>query len=667
MAQRRDAQLRRHVAGPAVAGAVFGNVAAAVFVVLGVTATKALGLTPLVFVAAGLVFLLVALTYAEGIAALPQAGGSSGFARRAFNELASFIAAWALILDYLIVVAISAYFAARYLASFPGLSLWGEVPWNMAIGVLLIAGVGVLNLRGGTINASLNVVVALVALVSQLALALVGLLFLFDPASLVQSVDLGVTPAWDGLLFALPIAMIGFTGLEVAANMSGELREPGRVARPIIGPAVVGVATYVALSVVALMALPVTGSGPAADTELGIPGDGGYADRPVVGIVEQLPVPAVAEGILTGYMCVLAVAVLFLSANTSIGGMSRLVYSMSLHRQLPSALARIDRSRGSPKVAVLLFSLTSAGLLVLAESLRSSALVLAQLYAFGAMLSFTIATASIIWLRVREPELVRPFRTPLNVRLAGRNLSLVAIAALGCSAAMWMLTLLTHPAARALGIGWMVLGFVGYGTYRLTHGQTLTDRYEPRLVERAPVTMRPYRRILIAVRPERGRLYGAGDAELAALAAKLMDDDLDGDAELAVMLVHELPLTQPLGAPLGPIEAETAERLSRLRASTEQMDLRLTSTIARARAAGRAICQEAARREADAVVLATRQKRRAGDAVFGRTVQYVLRHAPCDVVILNLPEESLRPANAGGAAAAGTRARADRPSDRLSP
>src|SRR2546430_9867767 len=118
MARIQVQGLRRSVGVPGLFATAYGSVGSSIYYALGLVAAHALGLTPVVFMLAGGLFALTAKTYAEGAAMFPEAGGSSSFARHAFNELASFIAGWALTLDYIITVAISAFFVPHYLGAF---------------------------------------------------------------------------------------------------------------------------------------------------------------------------------------------------------------------------------------------------------------------------------------------------------------------------------------------------------------------------------------------------------------------------------------------------------------------------------------------------------------------------------------------------------------------
>ncbi|MCW2961635.1 MAG: Basic amino acid/polyamine antiporter, family [Thermoleophilia bacterium] len=640
MATRREAGLRRGVGVGLVASVLVVNLAAAVFVSLGVVADQALGLTPLVFVAAGGVFLLTLFGYAEAIAMLPEAGGAAGYARRGFGELPSFLVGWALMLDYLILVVLAAYFAVHYLGSLPGLGFLLDSPADAIGAGVLIVMVAALALRGVRAGARVSIGVSLVAVLAQFLLAAVGLIVLFEPAKLIDAIDLGTTPSWAGLLFALPIAMIGFTGLESVANHGEELERPGRdVPRPLIWSAIVGMFMFVAMSIVALDAQPVVGSGAEARTALGE--STGWVDRPVIGIIEAFELGDVAAGSLRVVFGLLAAGVLLLVARSAIGGVGRVAYTMSRHRQAPSMLFSVGRRTGVPQRAVVMMTIVALALLAVTVSVSDSAVVLAQVYAFGATLTATITLAAVVRLRRTEPELERPYRAPGNVTVRGRSVPLTAVAGVVASAAMWCIVVLTHDAARVVGLSWMVAGFVAYATYRMTHGLPLVARAEPREVRPLHIDAETYRRVLVAVRPEPGLLYGAGDAEIIGLANKLLERDGRALPEVDVVLVHELPLTKPIDAPLGDAETQSARRLGLIADVAAKLDVRIVSTVLRARAAGRAICQQAELAGSDAVLLATRSKQRHRGEAFGRTVAYVLRHAPCDVVVLQLPEQTL--------------------------
>src|SRR6478735_7315174 len=118
MAERRLHGLQRVLGVNALFSAAYGNVGSSIYYALGLVAGFALGLTPVAFAVSGVIFVMTALTYAEGTTAYPEAGGASSFARHAFNELASFVTAWAQLLNFIITMAISAFFVPHYLGVF---------------------------------------------------------------------------------------------------------------------------------------------------------------------------------------------------------------------------------------------------------------------------------------------------------------------------------------------------------------------------------------------------------------------------------------------------------------------------------------------------------------------------------------------------------------------
>src|SRR5438093_7664061 len=224
MARVVEHGLRRTVGVPGLFATAYGNVGSSIYYALGLVAAHALGLTPLVFICAGGLFALTAKTYAEGASMFPEAGGSSSFARHAFNEIASFFAGWALSLDYIITIAISAFFVPHYLgAFFPGLR---HNPGDIIGGAVVIAVLAALNIRGLRESANLNIFLAAMDLVTQVALIVLGAALLFHPSILLDQVHLGTAPSYRELLFAVPISMIAYTGIETVSNMAEEARDP---------------------------------------------------------------------------------------------------------------------------------------------------------------------------------------------------------------------------------------------------------------------------------------------------------------------------------------------------------------------------------------------------------------------------------------------------------
>src|SRR5918995_5461644 len=260
MAERRLHGLQRVLGVNALFSTAYGNVGSSIYYALGLGASFALGLTPLVFLITGAIFFCTAATYAEATSMYPEAGGSSSFARRAFNEFWSFFAAWAQMLNYIITVAISAFFVPHYLGVF-----WeplGESPADVVCGIGVVAILAVLNIVGVRESAGLNVFLALADFFTQLALVVVGLVLVFSPDTLVNNVDFGVSPTLTDFLIAIPVGMVAYTGIETISNMAEEARDYGRTIPRGIGGVVVAVfAIYAFLPAVAPSAVPGRGGG----------------------------------------------------------------------------------------------------------------------------------------------------------------------------------------------------------------------------------------------------------------------------------------------------------------------------------------------------------------------------------------------------------------------
>src|SRR5680860_1300587 len=225
MAERipREQSLKR-VHGPsALFAAAYGNVGSSIYYALGVVAVFALGLTPITFLIAGVIFFFTAASYAEATVMYPEAGGSSSFARHAFNELVSFIAAWAQMLNYIITVAISAYFVPHYLAVFwPAL---GHAPGDIIAGIVLVGALALLNIRGTKESARLNLILVCADILTATAMVSLGVFLVFSPELLISQVELGVAPTWGEFALGIAIGMIAYTGIETISNMAESATE----------------------------------------------------------------------------------------------------------------------------------------------------------------------------------------------------------------------------------------------------------------------------------------------------------------------------------------------------------------------------------------------------------------------------------------------------------
>src|ERR1700680_4178525 len=374
MARLSERGLRRSVGVSGLFATAYGNVGSSIYYELGLVAAHALGLTPLVFVFAGGLFALTAKTYAEGAAMCPEAGGSSSFARHAFDDVVSFFAGWALSLDYILTIAISAFFVPHYLSAFPGLHALNHNPDDIIGGLIVVCVLAGLNIRGLGESANLNFVLAILDLATQLLLVGLGLVLVLNPSLLIDQVHLGSVPSWTELIFALSLAMLAYTGIETVANMAEESRDPGRQVPKAVNLVVLAVlGVYAGISVVALSALPIVhhgaGYSPALLESFKHPGyatalGGHFQNDPVLGIVSRLHLHGTVLHLAQYYVGILAATILFIATNAGMIGISRLSWSLAEHRQLPRLFSQLHPRYRTPWFTIVFFS-GLAGVLIL--------------------------------------------------------------------------------------------------------------------------------------------------------------------------------------------------------------------------------------------------------------------------------------------------------------
>lgn len=441
----------------------YGNVGSSIYYALGVVALSALGLTPAVLFFAGILFLFTALTYAEGATALPEAGGSGAFTRRAFNELASFLASWVLMMDYVVTISISAFSIPNYFGIFvPALATW---PTNSLIaGALVVLLVG-LNLRGVVQSARLNTGLSLLGIATQVTVCVVGVLLVINIPKLLGNVHWGIAPTTSQLLFGISISMVGFTGIETVANLGGETRNPGKnILRAVLLVFVAVLVLYTLLSMTALSAYPVH---QAADGQWVTGLTQRYLQDPIMGIVQAMP--SSIRSVMSFWVAILAGTILLVATNAGILGASRLAYFMGQRGQIPSFISRLDPKSHTPVNAIVIFSAFS--MLVIATG-RVDLMI--DLYAFGAMLSYTAAHISIIALRIKEPNLPRPFKIPLSISIGrGRRIPILAVIGGLATSGTWFVVVYTHHFGRIIGFIWLAVGLAIYIIYRWRTHQSI--------------------------------------------------------------------------------------------------------------------------------------------------------------------------------------------------
>ncbi len=620
MARRipRDESLARVHGVGALFSAAYGNVGSSIYYALGVTAAFALGLTPIAFVIAGLIFMCTAATYSEATVMFPEAGGSSSFARHAFNELISFFAAWGQMLNYIITVSISAFFVPHYLAVF-----WeplGQSPEDIIGGIVLIALLAALNIKGTEESTKFNLILAIADLCTQVVLVGIGLILVFSPHILTSNVHLGVAPSWGDFLLGIAVGMIAYTGIETISNMSEEAKDASKTIPKGTGLTVLAVlGLYTLLPLIALSAMPVhqTASG-GFSTDLGTK----FADDPVLGIVENLGLGSGLTNGLRYYVGVLAAVILIIATNAALIGVSRLTFSMGHYRQLPERLRQIHPRFRTPYIAIIVFSIVAAITLLPGETE-----LLATLYSFGAMLSFTIAHVSVIKLRQRYPEKQRDWKPPGNVRMFGFYIPLTAVfGGLGTFTA-WIVVMVLNPRTLVIGAIWMTLGITLYLLYRRSQGLSPSQTHKVVLPEPLGVEEVEYKSVLVAFEEDE-----PFSEQTMVTAAKLASKKRRAIHVISVVIV---PSHLPLDASLA--DQEEAAR-SKIEQAKLIGGLRVSGHVHRVRPnqAGHSIAEEARELKASALVMGLRYRN--GAPLYGKTLQTVLAERPCRVIVVGEPE-----------------------------
>ncbi len=548
---RLEPLLRRGVGVPGLFVAVYSAVGFSIYFSLGVVADRGLGLTPLIFLAAGLMFVLTTLSYVEGGAMIRERGGSSSFARHAFNELIAFIAGWAILIDYLIVAALAAISVPHYLE--PISADLARPGWEIGVAGLVIVVASALNVAGVTGRGRERAlsVLALADIALQLVVIAVGVLAVLHPDRLIDQVHLFTDPSVTDIVYASVIAMLAYAGIEAASDLAPDIDVHPRDLKRIVSLGAVAVPlVYAGMAAIALMAVPVVAGPQGPETALG----NEFVEAPVLGVVSAYHPSWVADS-MRWVVALVAAPVLFWASTTAMLGVSRHIYTLAINRQIPSWLGKLNGRYATPHVAIVLSGLIAIGLVV-----PTDVKLLAGLYAFGAMLAITIAHLSILRLRVTKPEQSRPFRVPWNVRWRGAQLPVPTIFAALLSGLAFLSVLAFHDRARWVGGGWMLFGLVCYVIYRRSvEGTSLTRRVS--VTERALTKQVPeisYRSLLVPV-------FGSElDDDIVATAGRLAaaeQEDADGREEgsrLALVYVVEVPLAVPLEADLPPEREEEA-------------------------------------------------------------------------------------------------------------
>jgi APA family basic amino acid/polyamine antiporter len=617
-------------AGP-IASVAYGEIGSSIYIALGVVALNALGLTPWVLLGVGLLFLVVALSYAEGTTALPETGGAATFVRRAFNDPAGFVTGWALFLDYLIVIALAALFVPHYLGTAVGWEALTDEPWDVVVGVAVVVALTVVRLFRRAQLYQAAVLIAVLAFISHLVLIVLGSVLILTADGFGSGVDLGTAPTWNALIFSLALATLAYTGLETVANLAAETREPGRtLPRSLFAGIGAVVVVSFAIAAIGMSAYP-----PHPDPA----GPGGYASdlgttwirAPIVGIAEAFSgsLPAWAVDALRVFLGITGAIILVATVSTSLSGSGRLAYAMGRRAMLPRAFGRLNPRTLIAPVSLVAGATIAIAIIVGASSAGSEVRFLASLYSFGALLAFTAAQLAVIRLRFSEPKLERPFRVPGNMSVRGVPVPLAALVGAPLTFVLWIAALATHDAARIAGPIWLLAGAVLYVAVRRSEHERLLEHVEPLQPDLVPEVEGVYESILVPMK------LGLIGEEVLATAIRLAEER--GCAVRALHVIR-VPLELPIDAELMEQEEKAEASLADAKLLASEHGVEVEGEIIRARSIGEAIVERASQNGVDLILLGSAPRWRRQSRFFSPTVDYVLRRAPCEVMVVTYPQ-----------------------------
>src|SRR6266498_3150418 len=588
--------LQRVLETPSLAAVAYGEIASSLFFALGVVALEALGFTPWVLLLVGGLFLLVALSYAEGTTALPETGGAATFVRRAFNDPLGFLTGWVLLLDYLIVIALAGLFVPHYFGQAVGWDALTDSPADIFVGIGAIVTIAAVRFLRRPSLYRLAIAIAAVTVVAQLLLVALGLPLLFSLHDLGEGLDLGTAPTWSAIAFALPVAMLAYTGLETVANLAAETREPGRtLPRSLFAGIGAAVAISFLIAIVALSAYPAHPD-PA--------GPGGFASdlgttwlrAPILGIAEAFggELPGWAVDSLRVFLGVTGVVILIATVSTSLSGAGRLAYSMGQRAMLPRAFGRLNQRTLIAPISIASGAAIAVALLVAASFAGGEVRFLASLYSFGALLAFTAAQLAVIRLRFSEPGLPRPFRVKGNMSIRGAPVPVAALVGAPLTFALWIAALVTHDAARIAGPTWLAAGAAVFIFVRRREHARLLQQVEPVEADLVPEEEGVYQSILVPLK------LGPIGEEMLATAIRLAEER---SCSVRALHVIRVPLDMPLDAELLDQEERAEASLADAKLLASEHGVEVDGEIVRARAIGEAIVESASNDSVDLILL----------------------------------------------------------------
>lgn len=464
----RQYHLQRTLGVFGLFSAGYGDVGSSIYYGLGLVAIVALGATPIALGIAGIIYIFNALTYAEGGAMISEAGGSASFARRAFNDIVGFVSGWALLLSYIATMAISAYSIPPYLSYFWPILKEPAIGTGISIGI--IAFLMIINVIGVRESTRINLFFIVIDICTQITLVILGIILILVPHPNILSQHMfgqGNWPSTQNLIFSVAIAALCFTGVETVSQLGEETRLPSkRIPRAYLLMIIVVLVIFAGISIIALSSM--------TPQALGDPVNG-WARDPVAGIADNLPSTNL-RAIFAPLVSILAASILLVATNAGLLGISRLTFNLSIHKQFPASLSRIHPWFRTPYIAIITFSGIAIILLLPGlSSVESFFTNLGGLYVFGDLLCFALAHLAILTLRLKEPNLPRPFKLGWNIKLKGKEIPLTVFLGLLATTTIWIIIIITQSYSRWAGISWMIIGLVVFILFRRRKKLPLTS------------------------------------------------------------------------------------------------------------------------------------------------------------------------------------------------
>jgi basic amino acid/polyamine antiporter, APA family len=584
----------------------YGDLGSSIYYALGITAFFALGATPLALLLAGFVFVCTALSYAEMSAAFHESGGSASYARHAFNDWISFAAGWGLLLDYIVTIAISAFTIGPYLSFFFPLLRDGPVQILFTVGVIL--GLLCLNIWGAKESTRTSFFMMVFTVLTQIVIIIVGLLSIEDFTKFFSQMTINqpgaaFSPSWDEFFKGTAMAMVAYTGIESIAQLGSETKTPVRtMPRAIVTTMFVLILMYFGLTYIGFSLIS--------------PHDMGHVFEvnPIAGIVGNFKW---GSTFLMPWVGILAAVTLFVAANAGLIGASRLSFNMGENYQLPRFLYKLHPRFKTPYTALAFFAFLACTIVALSRGRMS---FLADLYNFGAQIAFFSTQMSLIILRIKRPDLRRPFKVPFNIKIKGKEIPIPAVLGAISSFAVWMLIIITKPEGRYLGFAWMGLGLWMYFAYRRKKQMIATGQLQIQKIKIPTFNPVKISHILLPLRSSNQ----TETMQMACEMAKLHS------AKVTALHIIEVPFSLPLETPLPHRVQMASQVLKTAEAIGREEEVEITLEVIRARNTAEAIMDLAKLGSFDLMVLESSLSSEQG---LGHIITELLPQSPCRIWI----------------------------------